>query len=267
MKVRIKFAKSGIARFIGHLDVMRYFQKAVRRAGIAIRYSGGFSPHQLMSFAAPLGVGITSNGEYLDIEVEDDEEAATMKERLNQVMAEGFSVKSCLVLPKEAGNAMSLVAAARYTLAFRPGYAPENAASWFKSLVQFYEQNEVRITKKTKKGEKELDLKPLIYQISVEVSNDASLSEEAADSTEASPVFPVLSMLISTGSMENIKPELVLDAYYQHLGQERPAFAFRIVREEVYARQTPDNANNAGDFLPLEAFGLCPSHEQGGCLE
>ena len=46
MKVRIKFAKSGIARFIGHLDVMRYFQKAVRRAGIAIRYSGGFSPHQ-----------------------------------------------------------------------------------------------------------------------------------------------------------------------------------------------------------------------------
>ena len=94
MKVRIKFAKAGIARFIGHLDVMRYFQKAVRRAGIAIRYSGGFSPHQLMSFAAPLGVGITSNGEYLDIEVEDDEDTATMKARLNQVMAEGFSVKS-----------------------------------------------------------------------------------------------------------------------------------------------------------------------------
>ena len=57
-------------KFIGHLDVMRYFQKAIRRSGVDICYSGGFSPHQVMSFAAPLGVGITSNGEYVDIEVD-----------------------------------------------------------------------------------------------------------------------------------------------------------------------------------------------------
>ena len=56
-------------KFIGHLDMMRYFQKAVRRAKIDIRYSEGYSPHQIMSFAAPLGVGITSDGEYFDIEV------------------------------------------------------------------------------------------------------------------------------------------------------------------------------------------------------
>ena len=69
MKVRIKFAKSGAMRFIGHLDVMRFFQKAIRRAGIDVAYSEGFSPHQIMSFAAPLGVGLCSNGEYMDIEV------------------------------------------------------------------------------------------------------------------------------------------------------------------------------------------------------
>ena len=69
MKVRIKFAKSGAMRFIGHLDVMRFFQKAIRRAGIDVAYSEGFSPHQIMSFAAPLGVGLSSNGEYLDLEV------------------------------------------------------------------------------------------------------------------------------------------------------------------------------------------------------
>ena len=62
MKIRIKFSKYGNMKFIGHLDVMRYFQKAIRRADVDIRYSGGFSPHQIMSFAAPLGVGITSNG-------------------------------------------------------------------------------------------------------------------------------------------------------------------------------------------------------------
>ena len=71
MKIRIKFRKYGTMKFIGHLDVMRYFQKAIRRAEVNIRYSEGFSPHQIMSFAAPLGVGITSKGEYVDIEVLD----------------------------------------------------------------------------------------------------------------------------------------------------------------------------------------------------
>ncbi len=71
MIFRIRFSKYGAVRFIGHLDVMRYFQKAVRRSGLQIRYSQGFNPHQLMVFAQPLGVGISSDGEYMDIEVED----------------------------------------------------------------------------------------------------------------------------------------------------------------------------------------------------
>ena len=69
MKVRIKFSKNGPVKFIGHLDVMRYFQKAIRRAEVDIAYSKGFSPHQIMSFAAPLGVGQTSESEYFDIEL------------------------------------------------------------------------------------------------------------------------------------------------------------------------------------------------------
>ena len=69
MKIRVKFKKCGCMKFIGHLDMMRYFQKAVRRADIDIRYSEGYSAHQIMSFAAPLGVGITSDGEYFDIDV------------------------------------------------------------------------------------------------------------------------------------------------------------------------------------------------------
>ena len=69
MKIRIKFSKQGHMKFIGHLDTMRYFQKVMRRANVDICYSEGFSPHQKMSFAAPLGVGIVSNGEYFDIEV------------------------------------------------------------------------------------------------------------------------------------------------------------------------------------------------------
>ena len=62
MKLRVRFSKYGSVRFIGHLDVMRFFQKAIRRAEIDIAYTGGYSPHQIMTFAAPLGVGLTAEG-------------------------------------------------------------------------------------------------------------------------------------------------------------------------------------------------------------
>lgn len=241
MKIRIKFKKFGAMKFVGHLDVMRYFQKAIRRADVDICYSGGFSPHQVMSFAAPLGLGATSNGEYLDIEVSASGDSKTMVKRLNQVMSEGFEIISFRELPDSAGNAMSIVAAADYTLTFRPGYEPEGSdpARWFEEFTEFYHRPSVVVMKKTKKGQTEIDLKPLIYELKV-------VKEEGG--------APALFMKLSTGSVANVKPELVLDAYYGHLGQERPPFAFMIQREEVYTDVAPDSDKEAGrhKFVPLE---------------
>lgn len=245
MKIRIKFRKTGNMKFIGHLDVMRYFQKAIRRADVDICYSGGFSPHQIMSFAAPLGVGITSNGEYVDIEVHSTKTTAEMLERLNGVMAEGFEIAEYRLLPDTAANAMSSVAAADYTLTFRPGYEPkdESEEEWFKNLVRFFEQPQITVLKKTKKGEKEMNLKPLIYNLSV-IPGDENRKAQ-------------LFMKISTGSAANIKPELLLDAYYGKLEEERPAFAFMVQREEVYADQASEAEQEKGlhSFLPLGALG------------
>ena len=121
MKVRIQFSKHGPLKFIGHLDIMRYFQKAMRRAEIDIAYTGGFSPHQIMSFAAPLGVGLESDGEYMDIEVLSHNGKEAMKAALNAVMAEGIEVLSVRMLPEKARNAMASVAAAGYFITFRAG--------------------------------------------------------------------------------------------------------------------------------------------------
>ena len=101
-------------KFIGHLDIMRYFQKSMRRAHIDIAYSEGFSPHQIMSFAAPLGVGITSDGEYLDIEVNSTLSSKESIDALNQVMVDGISILEYKKLPDMAKTSMSLVAAADY---------------------------------------------------------------------------------------------------------------------------------------------------------
>ena len=101
MKVRVKFAKEGAMKFIGHLDIMRYFQKAIKRAGIDVAYSEGFSPHMIMSFAAPLGVGVTSTAEYFDMEINMPISGKEAVKRLNEVMVEGNGSKK---LPKNSGR-------------------------------------------------------------------------------------------------------------------------------------------------------------------
>ena len=129
MKVRIKFAKTGHMKFVGHLDTMRYFQKAIRRAELPVAFSGGYSPHMIMSFAAPLGVGTTSLGEYFDMELTETVPTKEIEDRLNAVMAEGVSICSARrVEDGKASTAMALVAAADYFIQFREGKEP--AADW-----------------------------------------------------------------------------------------------------------------------------------------
>ena len=119
MKIRIKFRKYGALKFVGHLDMMRYFQKALKRAGIDMKYSEGFNPHMIMSFAAPLGVGITSDGEYFDIEVLSTKSTEESLKVLNEAMVEGVEVTSYVALPDTAKKSMSLVAAADYEIFYK----------------------------------------------------------------------------------------------------------------------------------------------------
>lgn len=162
MKVRVKFAKYGCMRFIGHLDVMRFFQKALRRAGIDVAYSTGFSPHQIMSFASPLGVGMCSNGEYMDIELRSTElRSAKMCRRLNEACVPGIEVLSVKMLPETAGNAMASVAAARYTVHFKD---PSSDFHFLEGALEgFLEQPGITVTKETKKGSSQMDIRPGIY--------------------------------------------------------------------------------------------------------
>ena len=242
MRIRIKFGKYGIMKFIGHLDMMRYFQKAMRRADIDIAYSEGFSPHQIMSFAAPLGVGITSDGEYLDIEVHSTRSSEESLRALNEAMVEGVEVFEYKMLPEGTPNAMSSVAAADYAVYFKEeAKNPFTLQVLSKALDEFYrEQDEIIITKQTKKSEKSMDLKPLIYEL------------KAVDG-------PGFFMRVCTGSTDNIKPELVLQAFSDYC-RAHPEYNLKfdftfeqmemqIHRKEVYAR------TNTGEFVALGELG------------
>lgn len=214
MKVRVKFAKQGAMKFIGHLDIMRYFQKAVKRAGIDVAYSEGFSPHMIMSFAAPLGVGVTSTGEYFDMEIKTPMVSKEAVERLNNAMVEGMEVLSFRQVPDgKASIAMSLVAAADYYVAFREGMEP--AENWKDEVEGFMAQPEILVVKKTKKNEKEVDVKPFIYDLHI----------------EGDKIF----LQLAAGSVKNTKPEVVMEAFYAFCGREFDAFSLMVHRAEVYA--------------------------------
>ena len=136
LKARIKFRKNGVMKFIGHLDIMRYFQKAIRRAEIPVAYSGGFSPHMIMSFANPLGVGVTSDGEYFDVELRDTISSAEAVKRLNEQMVEGMEVVSFVEIPDDKkSKGMSIVAGAEYLTSVKCGEFPEG---WQEKVADFF---------------------------------------------------------------------------------------------------------------------------------
>lgn len=229
MRIRIKFSKHGVVKFIGHLDMMRYFQKAIRRAEIDVAYSTGFSPHQIMSFAAPLGVGHYSNGEYLDIEVNSHNGRQDMIERLNQAMVPGVVIQNIVALGDDAGNAMASVAAAGYTITWKEGYAV--LSNLEENVKSFFAQENIPVTKQTKKSTLSLDLKPGIYEL---------------NATEDS-----LYMLVDASSSGNIKPTLLLEALYRFAGEEFEPLSIQITREETYT----NIGKKKNKFVPLDAVG------------
>ena len=156
MKTRIKFSKCGSMRFVGHLDVMRYFQKAFRRAQIPVSYSQGFSPHQLMSFSSPLGIGLSSDGEYMDLTLDQVEDADRIVEQMNEQMNEEIRVRNLTILKDDARPSMAMLAACDYMIAAKPDKTSFLERVDLEELVhRFMEQSSITILKKTKRMIKE----------------------------------------------------------------------------------------------------------------
>lgn len=214
-------------KFIGHLDIMRYFQKAMRRAEIPIAFSQGFSPHMIMSFANPLGVGLTSEGEYFDIELKEPIATLDAVKRLNAVMVDGMEIVSFVELDEKQKTGMAIVAGADY---LGTPLNDDNHLINEESIATFLSQETIDIVKKTKKSTREVDIRPMIYEMRV---------------TDGS-VF----MKLATGSVENLKPDLVMDAFKTFMKVEIDSVKFQYCRLEVYAWDT-DHTN----LVTLDSLG------------
>ncbi len=232
MTIRIKFAKYGNLKFLSHLDVMRFFQKAIRRAGIDVKYSEGYHPHQLMSFAAPLGVGQTSEGEYFDLELNTMESTSAVLEALDAQMPEGFKILNVSLLPPtppqtRKESLMALVKASDY-LVLRKGLVdfPLTNEEFLCKFSEFAKEKEILAIKTTKVGDTEINLAPFIYEVRFDV--------KPTELTEQYDTGLCIYMLLSAGNENHIRPELVMKAFHAYAGLDYDQYDYQVHRLEAY---------------------------------
>lgn len=221
INVRVKFTKGSEVKYISHLDLMRTFMRAVKRANVPIAYSGGFNPHPEMSFGAPLSLGVISLAEYVDIELAQDMPIEELIQRLNQFMPVGIRVLGAIKLPDKFKSAMSLITHAKYSIIARIENADDKA---MREKVQgFINQESILAKKKQPKKNfqiKEIDIRPMILEMNME---------------ECSEKGCVFSCLLQSGSKANLKPEMLMQAFAEFAGINITRTT--ITREEVFVEQ------------------------------
>ena len=169
-ETRIQFAKTGRARYISHLDLMRTFQRAFLRADLHVRHTEGFNPHAYVSIALPLSVGFSSQCEILEFGLPEDADLSQVPGRLTRVLPEGITVSRCY----SGGRPFKELCWVNYiiTLEYDAG-APVGAENAVRALLG---QERLVVSKKSKKaksGQVQVDLIPLIRRVDYESRRDA----------------------------------------------------------------------------------------------
>ena len=225
IRYRFRFDKGEEVKFIGHLDVMIAFQRALKRANIPIAYSNGFNPHQLIAFALPLSLGYTSTGEYGDFQLQREIPPDKLKERLNNALPCGMYVTELIRLKDGVKNTMASVCAASYDIMFDDSVTPDDISN---NINGFMSLKEIVVMKKTKNNFKETDIKP-------DIINIENISGESA----------ALRVLVNAGSIKNLKPESVAEAFCNYLGKEYNRYKISFNRNNMLMK------DNNGQLVSL----------------
>ena len=159
------FNKSERLRHIGHLDIQRSMQRALRRSGLPVSYSKGFNPHILLTFASALSTGAAGRREIMDVTLEREVTPEEFLSAMNGAMPPDMQLSSARALPDQHIALMAQVQAADYTLTLDDAAVAQTIAD---KLDAFLAQETIMAVRKTKSGMKETDIRPLIHTLTVE---------------------------------------------------------------------------------------------------
>ncbi len=177
-----------MGKFISHLDLLRAFTRAVLRAELPVRYTQGFNPHQIMTFALPLPIGVTSETEFVDIDFEDTISTEEIRQRLNENLPPDIRILWVAQPQRKASE----IVAARYEVALC-GAGVELAR-----IEEFFHQKEIIVMRRTKKkGEQPANLLEFLRDVEIK-----------AESEECVKLY----LITDAGNERNLKPALLTDA-------------------------------------------------------
>ncbi|HHU17417.1 MAG TPA: DUF2344 domain-containing protein [Clostridiales bacterium] len=217
-KYVVRFYKGGNIRYISHLDLMRLFKRAFKRAGIKLQYSLGFNPHPKISFAQPLSLGYTSSSEYMEFETQLAYSTDLIIENLNSLMPEGLGILSCEKLPDNVKSLAARTKAADYEITIPVNSGIEKDVC--NLLREYMSQDQIKVIKHQKKSRKsiEIDIKPLIYSISGDFHNNSIL----------------IKTKLAAGNVSNLSPEFVLSTFCEFADIQYERAMVTIKRNDIY---------------------------------
>ena len=216
-KYILTFSKTGTICYTSHLDMMKMFKRVFKRAGIKQSYSQGFNPHPKMTFAQPLSLGYWALGELLEFETEEDYGADFIKETLVPLMPEGIVITDCVIAPDSKKTLASKTEAAEYIIGI-PLHEPLDKEP--EQIHEEYMGRDKIITYKKQKKKKELaevDIKPMIRDLTFTVEEDTLF----------------VTALLDSGSTSNLSPELVITTLIDSLGIKTERSEVQVMRRKL----------------------------------
>lgn len=198
----IKYGRDARVKYISHLDFVRMFHRSVRRSGLPFVFSQGFNPHPVMTVAVPLSVGVTADGEYMKVGFDTNAEENSVLNTLNSALPDGFFVSA---VKRVEGKELDFnnIEYAEYII----DAEAENPEAF--SAQTLLAQENITVMKKSKSGEKETDIKPLIYNIEAIPPTDGTLG---------------LRIIIAAGNRATLKPETVIAAINKYQPETKVGF-------------------------------------------
>jgi len=218
--LRIKYKKENNMKFLSHLELIKTVERAFRRMNFNMMFSQGYNPKPKISYAAPLPVGVETECDFLDVELEEKVDINEMLANQKQFLPNGLEFIDAKYRGKSK-KLMSLVSDSAYIIQIctEENHTKEDIQS---KLEAFEARETITYEKLNKKNKiKEIDIKPLINHIQV-----LSVYEDQV----------IIKSLVSTGSNGNLKPEKLIELFCADAGIKMIEGKDRYRRVELYAR-------------------------------
>ena len=217
--IRVKYKKEDEMIFISHLDLQRLLQRAFRRAKINLSNSEGFNPHPKNSYGNALALGVESQGEYVDIEIEDDIEVKEFLERINEQLPDGIKFVKGQEIDPKTPSLSSIIVYGEYI--FNIDLEVPLSKEFVKSRVlNFVKSKEIIITKKNKKGKKvEVDIRPMIRNFDLVSLDDNRVTFVST---------------IATGSKANLNINILIPQILDMLNLDMDPREVGVLRRDLY---------------------------------